>query len=66
MILNFINKIREFENKNNMKKLNIKFTIKMIYIDFFHIGKNIILNNTMKMLKDYYKKWDIIKDNIKF
>ena len=56
MILNFINKIREFEKKNNMKKLDIKFTIKMIYIDFFHIGKNIILNNAMKMLKVYYTK----------
>ena len=68
MILIFINKIRDFENKYNIKKLNIKFTIKMIYIDFFHINlaKNIILNNTFKMLKDYYKKWDIIKYHVKF
>ena len=61
MILYFINNIREFEKKYNLKKLNIKFTIKMIYIDCLHIGKNILLNNTIKRLKNYCINWDIIK-----
>ena len=36
IILGYYNKIHQWEQDNNVKKLNIKYIIKQIYIDIFN------------------------------
>ena len=67
IILGFHNKIREYEIENHIKKLNIKYIIKQIYIEIIGYDKcsDIKIHNDTRKMNEYYSKWLNITNDIK-
>ena len=67
IILGYYNKIREYEIENHIKKLNIKYIIKRIYIEILGYDKcvDIKIHNNMRKINEYYPKWLNITNHIK-
>ena len=68
IILGYYNKIHQWEQDNNVKKLNIKYIIKQIYIDIFNHKQchDIKIHNNIRKFNDYLIMWNRIKENINF
>ena len=68
IILGYYNKIHQWEQDNNVKKLSIKYIIKQIYIDILHYKQcnGIKIHNNIRKLNDYLIMWNRIKENINF
>ena len=69
IILEYCNKIIQWEKDNKMiKKINLKYVIKRIYIEFLHHGQcsNIKIKNNVRMENEYLIKWNKIKEILKF
>ena len=68
IILGYYNKINEWEQDNNLKKLNIKYIIKQIYIEFLQYRHccSIKIHNNIRKLSDYFNMWNRIKENVNF
>ena len=69
IILEYCNKIIEWQKDNNMiKKINLKYVIKQIYIEFLKHGKchNIKIRNNVRKTNEYLIIWNKIKEIFKF
>ena len=69
IILEYCNKIIEWQKDNNMiKKINLKYVIRQIYIEFLKHGKchNIKIRNNVRKTNEYLILWKKIKDIFKF
>ena len=69
IILEYCNKIIEWQKDNNMiKKINLKYVIKQIYIEFLNHGKchNIKIRNNVRKTNEYLIIWNKIKEIFKF
>ena len=56
MILGYYNKIREYEIENQIKRFNIKYIIKRIYIEILGYDKCCVIkiHNNMRKVCGYY------------
>ena len=69
IILNYCNNIIEWEKDNNVnKKINLKYAIKQIYIEFLNHGKcrEIKIRNNVRKINEYLILWNKIKENLNF
>ena len=69
IILEYCNNIIQWQKDNNMiKKINLKFVIRQIYIEFLkHIKcRNIKIRNNIRKTNEYLILWNKIKEIIKF
>ena len=69
IILEYCNKIIEWQKDNNMiKKINLKYVIRQIYIEFLKHGKchNIKIRNNVRKTNEYLITWQKIKEIFKF
>ena len=69
IILNYCNKIIEWEKDNNLiKKINLKYATKQIYIEFLHYEQciKIEIRNNIRKIYEYSIMWNKIKKTIKF
>ena len=69
IILEYCNKIIQWQKENNMiKKINLKYVIKQIYIEFLHHIKcrNIKIRNNVRKTNEYLIMWNKIKKIFNF
>ena len=68
IILEYYNKIIEWEKENDVKKINLKYAIKQIYIEFLNHGQccEIKIRNNVRKTNEYLILWNKIKENINF
>ena len=69
IILEYCNKIIQWERDNKIyKKINLKFVIKQIYIEYLKHGKccEIKIRNNVRKTNEYLIIWDKIKEILKF
>ena len=69
IILEYCNKIIEWQKDNNMiKKINLKYVIRQIYIEFLKYRKcyNIKIRNNVRKTNEYLIIWNKIKEIFKF
>ena len=69
VILEYCNKIIEWEKDNNInKKINLKYAIKQIYIEFLNHNQchSIIIRNNVRKTNEYFILWNKIKENLNF
>ena len=68
IILNYCNKIIEWEKDNNLKKINLKYTIKQIYIEYLQHRqcREIRIRNNVRKTNEYLILWNKIKENLNF
>ena len=69
IILNYCNNIIQWEKDNDfIKKINLKYVIKKIYIEFLKHGecRNIKIKNNARKTYEYLITWEKIKDIFKF
>ena len=65
IILEYCNKIIQWEKDNDfIKKINLKYVIKQIYIEFLHHGKcrEIKIKNNVRKTNEYLILWNKIKE----
>ena len=69
IILEYCNKIIQWETENKMiKKINLKYVIKQIYIEFLKHGecRNIKIKNNARKTYEFLIMWQKIKEIFKF
>ena len=68
IILGYCNKIIEWQKEHNLKKINLKYAIKQIYIQFLHHHncREIKIRNNVRKTNEYLILWNKIKENLNF
>ena len=68
IILNYCNNIIQWEKDNHLKKINLKYAIKQIYIEFLHYRqcREIKIRNNVRKINEYFILWNKIKENLNF